>query len=230
MPLISAHGSAAGLAVNPKPKRKRRARMNWMIRLFWICSRRWAVRLGVVLLLLVGAAGSVLWLSYHSSAETTPPVVPANPLEPEVAAFVEKVRREVLRAPRAPQAWGHLGQAFLANEMEQEAQICFTEAERLDPDNPRWPYYQAVILLNQGQQEAALPYLQHTLERIAGAASDNTVPQLVLAETLLALGRREEAEGHFRQVLARQADNVRAHYGLARAASARGDWQTSRTH
>lgn len=192
--------------------------------------RRWAVRLAALFLLLVAAAGTVLWFSHRSSAGPIPPVVPANPLEPEVTAFVEKVRREVLRAPRAPQTWGRLGQAFLANDMEDEAQICFAEAERLDPGNPRWPYYQAVILLNQGQQEAALPYLEHTLECVTIAALDNAAPQLVLAETLLALGRLEEAEGHFRQILARQADNVRAHYGLARAAFARGDWQASRTH
>ncbi len=160
-----------------------------------------------------------------------PPVVPANPAEPEFMAVADKLRGEVLRDPHSPRAWGRLGQAFLANEgMESEAQVCFIEAARLDPGDPHWPYYQAIILLNQGQREAAVPLLQRAAARCESVDPENTVPRLKLAETLFALGRRDEAEEQFRQALALNADDVRAHYGMALAALDRQDWRTSREH
>lgn len=183
-----------------------------------------------LVLVLAAALGAIGWFLRGSTARPAPPPVPATPAEPDVATFLEKVRQRVLKEPHSPQAWGALGQAFLANGMEAESQTCFIEAERLDPGNPRWPYYQAGSLLNAGEREAALPYLRRAVERGTSAAPDNPVPRLMLAETLLALGQLDEAEQHFRQVLAQSADNVRAHFGLALVGSARQDWQTSRTH
>jgi len=184
-----------------------------------------------VLPLIAIIAGLAFWLVHRSFAEPVPPFVSVPPDEPAFAALVEKFRGQVLRQPRSARAWGRLGQALLANDlMGPEAQFCFAQAERLDPPNPRWPYYQAEILLSRGEREAVLPYLQRTVQCCAVAEPDNSVPQLLLAETLLALGQHDEAEEHFRRVLARNTDEVRAHYGLALAASARQDWQTSRTH
>lgn len=192
------------------------------------------LRRGIVLfaaiVVLIAAAGAIFYWNHRSSAGPVPPPVPQNPAEPGIAAVVEKVRGDVLRTPRSARAWGRLGQAFLANELEPEAQICFAEAERLDPGNPRWPYYQAGFLLNQGEREAALPFLQRAVERCAIAAPDNPTPRLMLAETLLALGRLEEAEEHFRQVLAKHEANARVHYDMGLAACVRQDWRGSRTH
>jgi tetratricopeptide (TPR) repeat protein len=192
--------------------------------------RRVILLAAVVLFLLATTAGAIFYWNQRSSAGPIPPLVPENPAEPGIAAVVEKVRGEVLRQPRSAQAWGRLGQVLLANDLEPEAQICFAEAERLDPDNPRWPYYQAGFLLNQGEREAALPFLQRAVERCAIAAPDNPTPRLMLAETLLALGRLEEAETHFHQVMEQHPDNIRAHYDMGLAASVRQDWQASRTH
>ncbi|HWG42547.1 MAG TPA: tetratricopeptide repeat protein [Gemmataceae bacterium] len=181
------------------------------------------------LLTAIALVGTVLWFVHPFSAPPTPPLVPLYEAEPGVSALIEKSRERVLREPRSAQAWGCLGQAFIANDMEAESQICFAEAERLDPSNPRWPYYQGGSLLNQGDRETALPYLRRAVERCAVSERDNHAPQLTLAETLLTLGRQEEAEEHFRQVLERQADNPRARYGMALVASARQDWESSRS-
>jgi tetratricopeptide (TPR) repeat protein len=183
---------------------------------------------GVVLIAI--AAGTTVWLVRPSFTPPTPPPVPLEEGELVVTAFIEKSRERVLNEPRSGQAWGALGQAFIANDMEDESRVCFIEAERLDPNDPRWPYYLAGTFLNRGDREAALPCLRRAVERCAVAEADNLVPQLLLAETLLALGRLDEAEEHFRQVLARQADDPRAHFGMALACSARQDWQTSRSH
>jgi tetratricopeptide (TPR) repeat protein len=183
-------------------------------------------------ILLIGAAAAAIagWFLLRSPASPLPPPVPPNPTDPKVTASVEKIRERVLKEPHSARAWSSLGQAFLANDMEAESRVCFAEAERLDPDNPRWPYYQARVLLNQGDLDAALPYLQRAVQRGALAAPDNPAPQLRLAETLLTLGRLDEAEEHFRQVVEQHPDDARASYGLGLAASARQDWQASRRY
>ena len=186
--------------------------------------------LTAAVLLLVAATGTVLWFTHRPSTAPIPPLVPANLADPEVTTVVEKVRGEVLQEPRSARAWGRLGQAFLANDMEMEGSVCFAEAERLDPANPRWPYYRAGILQNQGEPEEALPYLQRAVDCCEASASDNLVPRSMLAETLLALGRLDEAEEQFRQVLARRPDDARANYGLALVYAGRQDWKASRKH
>lgn len=192
--------------------------------------RRRPLLLAGIVAIGIAAVGTGGWFARRSPAPLTPPPVPPNQAEPDVTTFVEKVRERALKEPHSAEAWGIVGQAFLANDMEPESRVCFAEAERLDKDNPRWPYFQAVILLNQGERETALPYLQRAVQRGETAAPDNPVPPLVLAETLLALGKVEEAEEYFHRVLARFADEARVHYDLALAASARQDWETSRTH
>ncbi|MGH7168751.1 MAG: tetratricopeptide repeat protein [Gemmataceae bacterium] len=188
------------------------------------------LRLAAILLLLAASAATAFWWIRRTPLTLLPPTVPRNETDRGILAVVEKARGDVLKKPRSARAWGRLGQVFLANELNAEAEICLVEAERLDSANPRWPYYQAAILVSQGQPEAAVPILQRAVERGEAAASDNLTPSLLLAETLLALGRLDEAEKQFRHVLKRRDEEPRAHYGLALVYAARSDWPASRTH
>jgi tetratricopeptide (TPR) repeat protein len=192
--------------------------------------RRRSFRWAALLLLLVASSWAAWWWLRRVPAAPLPPTVPANQPDPRVIAVIEKVRGNVLKEPRSALAWGRLGQAFLANEINAEAQTCFAEAERLDAANPRWPHYQASILVSQGQPEAALPLLQRAVERCEVSALDNPTPRLMLAETLFALGRLDEAEEQFRLVLARRTEEPRSYYGLALVATERQDWPASREH
>lgn len=186
--------------------------------------------LGILLLLAAGVL-TLLWFTRRSSSvESVPPPVPENHAEPEVTAFVEKRRQAVLKEPHSARAWGTLGQAFLANDMEPESLVCFAEAERLDPSNPRWPYFQGGVRLNRGEHEAALPFLQRAVERATVADPENLVPRLFLGEALLALGRVEEAEKEIHQAQARQPQEPRVHLDLALSAVARQDWNSARDH
>src|SRR5262245_48667477 len=112
--------------------------------------RRWVFVLAAGLVTLSAASGIAIWLARSSSAPPTPPIVPVNENEPAVAVVLEDLRERVLKEPRSARAWGSLGQAFFANEMENECLMCFAEAERLDPKEPRWPYYQGGVLRNRG--------------------------------------------------------------------------------
>jgi tetratricopeptide (TPR) repeat protein len=182
------------------------------------------------LVLLAGTVAIALWLLHRSVTPPAPPAVPPDASEPEVTAFLEKSRQRVLKEPRSAQAWGSLAQAFFANEMEDECRLCCIQAQRLDPRNPRWPCYQAGILLNRGERETALPHLQRAVTLAQAADPENPVPRLLLAETLLAMGDMKEAEDQVRSVLAQRPDDARAHYDLALIASARQDWADSKAH
>jgi tetratricopeptide (TPR) repeat protein len=139
--------------------------------------------------------------------------------DPAVAAAVEEARTAVLQAPRSARAWARLGMVLAAHQFTAEANQCFAQAERLDPREPRWPYYQGVAL-SLGDPEAAIPKLQRAV-----ALCENTpdAPRLRLAELLVTQGRYEEAEEQFRHLLQRDRTNGRAHLGLGRLAVVRGD-------
>ena len=146
-----------------------------------------------------------------------------NPMSPPSL----KIARTCPKGAALRQAWGTLGQAFRANLMEEESLLCFAEAERLDPSNPRWPYYRGGTLMERGDPDFALPYLwrRRSLRRGAG-------------QSCAALGAGAEpagprspggGRGSVTPVLVRQPDDLRTH-SLALAASAHRDWQTSKSH
>ncbi len=139
-------------------------------------------------------------------------------LEPEVAAAVTAARDEVLRAPRSAAAWGRLAMILFTHAQTEPAGPCLQEAERLDPNDPRWHYLTAQLRLMNDRAQAV-----PELERAAELAANSSVPRLVLAEVLAELGRDAEAESQFRRVLQREPANPRALLGLGRIASDRGD-------
>jgi tetratricopeptide (TPR) repeat protein len=144
-----------------------------------------------------------------------------------VREIVEEARRGVLDNPRSAHAWGLLGEVFLANELEEQGAACFAEAERLDPTDARWPYYQAGPLVNQGDREGALPYLRRAIDL---ADAGETAPRLLLGESLLLLGRPDEAEPWFRGALSGQPEDARALFDLGLLAVSRQQWTTAREH
>src|SRR5260370_25866782 len=167
--------------------------------------RRLLVLVGIFLAA-VGASGGIALRLYRPSAPLppTPPEAKGDMLEPAVVSAVEVIRENVLKDPNSARAWGDLGEVFLANELEEESSVCFAEAERLDPSNPRRPYFRAGPLLNRGEREAALTFLVRSVERYEAEGEAATAPRLRLAETLLFLGRLDEAEAHIRHALKRQ--------------------------
>jgi tetratricopeptide (TPR) repeat protein len=182
--------------------------------------------------LIVAVAAVVIILRFVGPSHTppTPPEAKGDNLEPAVVAAIQAVRERVQKEPRSAKAWADLGEVFLANELDAESGPCFAEAERLDPGNPRWPYFQAGPLVNQGDREAALPYLRRAVERCPDADEGAAAARLTLAETLMILGRFDEAGAHIRHVLDRQPQDDRANFDEALLAISRQDWDKSRTH
>jgi Flp pilus assembly protein TadD len=155
-------------------------------------------------------------------ATPVPPEVPQNSADPAVTGL--------LKEPRSAQAWGELGEGFFANDLEAESQVCFARAERLDPGNPRWPYFQGGTLINRGNREEALPYLERAVQLCEARGEPSAAARLQIGEALLTLGRLEEAEAQFQRVLDQARDDPRAHFDMGVLTAARQDWQASRAH
>jgi tetratricopeptide (TPR) repeat protein len=182
----------------------------------------------VLALLLVAAGGVGGWLWWRGPTPALPEIS-LQESEPAVAQAIEAAREEVQRQPRSGAAWGKLGQVLLAHDLADPAVTCFIHAERFDPDNPRWPYLRALILQFH-DPEAAVPALRRAAELCDISDKDNLTPRLRLGETLLQLGRAEEARAEFEMARARVPGNARALYGLGLAAAALGDLEEARGH
>src|SRR5262249_16136901 len=141
-----------------------------------------------------------------------------------VRSVIESAREAVSRAPDSAATWGRLGKVLAAHGFNEQAVRCFTEAERLDPHELRWPYYRGAFL-PQGDPEAIPP-----LRRAVALCGDERAPRLRLAEALLGQGHSREAEELFPPLLAPAPGNPHAHVGLGRVAVERSDWSSALSH
>jgi tetratricopeptide (TPR) repeat protein len=180
---------------------------------------RWPRRRWVVLrlaLLLAGAAGGWWWW------QRVEPPMPADVRDPEVRHAIEAARRKVLAERRSAAAWGDLGILLLAHLCTSEADFSFAEAARLDPADPRWPYYRGLIALKR-DPDRALPFLRQALAVGAASPTYQSILRLKLAEALLDRGELDEAGSLFREERGRDPNSARAALGLGLIAGARGD-------
>lgn len=127
-------------------------------------------------------------------------------IDPVVAGQISNVVAEVKGAPRSGAAWGKLGLVLKAAGLPAEAFKCFVEAEKLDPGNPRWPYFQDNV---------------DSLKRaLALANTDQSFVRIRLAQLLAEAGRWEEADEYFGS----------HSLGRGQIASAQGRWQEALSH
>jgi len=185
--------------------------------------RRWLIVPAVVLAAAAALGG---WWAWRRAAPPEPPAPDLTGADPEVAEAVEEARRAVLHSPRSGAAWGRFGMVLRAHDFDEDSSLCFRQAERLEPMSPRWPYLHALTLLLT-DPEAGIALLRRAVELCGDSPPQ---PRLRLAEALLAQGRDDEAEAHFRLALAHDPDSARAHLGLARLAGRRGDLAACRQH
>ncbi len=183
-------------------------------------ARAWLAAGLAVVAALAAAAG---WYAWRRGPH--PPAIDLAGADPALAAAVEGARAEVVHSPRSARAWGRLGMILLAHEFGADAGTCLAEAARLDPADPRWPYLRSLpLLLSDPERGLAL------LERAVALGGDETAPRLRLGEELLARGRLDEAERHFRRALERQPGHARALLGLGGVAFQRGELRASREY
>jgi cytochrome c-type biogenesis protein CcmH/NrfG len=163
-----------------------------------------------VLLIAAGAFGA--WFFWFKWTTPHSPEVELTGVDPAVRRAVEEALTDVRRAPRDADAWGRLGMVLTSHIFEDAAMVCFAQAERLDPDNPRWPYFQGCI-----EQAHNRPTGLAKLRRAVGLCPARTEgPRLRLAEALWRSGEVEAARELFESLLQADDNHARAHLGLAR--------------
>src|SRR5207237_3463582 len=129
-----------------------------------------------------------------------------------VVEAIEAAREEARRAPKSGSVWGRLGMTLLTHYFVEEAYACLAQAERLDPTEPRWPFFQGVILLRHHPDPAAAARkFQRTVDLCPDLLD---APRLQLAEVLLGPDRGQEARGHLRRLLTGNPAHPRAHLVL----------------
>jgi tetratricopeptide (TPR) repeat protein len=147
--------------------------------------------------------------------------MPADVSEAEVREAIERARQEVLAKPQSAAAWGNLGLVLAANAYLQEADVCFTEAARLEPDQGYWPYCRAMILQSSDPARSLALFRQAADGKLA--PEYRSAVRLRLAEVLLALGKTDEAEALYHEEWERLPGQPRTALGLGQIALHRGD-------
>jgi Flp pilus assembly protein TadD len=173
---------------------------------------RLAVAIALVVLLGAGA-----WLAMRSSW-TRVPGIDTTGMDPAVARLIESALRDAREQPRSARTWGRLGSALMHYEFTDEARRAFTEAERLDPTDARWPYLHGLVLVNFDAAGAAAKWERAVT--LAGNGPD--APRLRLAQWLAERGDDAGAERHFQVLLEHRPGHPPALLGLARLRHAQG--------
>ncbi len=189
---------------NPAPRERRtRAAKRWRTFLLWFT------------VLAITPYGVVL---FQSRTPARVPVIELTGLDPVVAREIQSALTEVRASPRSGAAWGRLGATLIHYEFPAETQLAFTEAERLDPRNPRWPHLHG-LALSTTDIVSATELFRRAME-LTGASPD--APRLHLALALAERAHITEAGDQFQTLLRQTPNHPVAALGLARLQVAAG--------
>ncbi len=123
-------------------------------------------------------------------------------------------------------AFGLLGQLYLLYDYPEPAGAALRNAEVLDAQDPRWPYYLADLTAREGDQETAAA----ALDRVLSIDPGNVAAQIRRGNALLELGRLDGAERDYSGALDRDPRQPAARLGLGRISYERGDFEQAIEH
>lgn len=173
----------------------------------------------IVLLAGIGAA----WMMFRASAPRpgaiaiTKPEIPIpepkwGELENEAPAHVRTFRERLDLAKASSsspkelaQAYGELGEIYLAYEIPASAVPCFQNASRLDRTSFRWPFLEAAALLALMDTSAAADAMSEAEARQRGdpatTREDRVAALCFLGEAAIRLNRLDDARGYFDEAI-----------------------------
>ncbi len=142
---------------------------------------------------------------------------------PRVADRIRQRRAAVAEHPANAYAWGRLGMAFDIHNLVEEAVVCYTRAEQLDPADFRWPYHRAVSMPAAPPDEIIA-----ALERASSIRPDYVPCLIRLGLECLRADNAGKARTWFEKALSVEPDNPHAQVGLAQIEFAAGSHDTAR--
>ncbi|MCY3928052.1 MAG: tetratricopeptide repeat protein [Acidobacteria bacterium] len=174
-----------------------------------------------------------------SASRAQPPLEPVE--RPRVDSYERPVQeqlrtaREVLdrllEDPDADRlqltaAFGHIGQLYLVYDFWRIARTALANAEKLDPTDARWPYYQAIASTYDGNDEGAVA----ALDRVLGLVPNDLAARTRRAYALLDLGSFEHAAAECRRILELDPGHSAAYLGLGRIEFEAGRFEKAIEH
>ncbi len=154
-----------------------------------------------------------------------PPLPDLAGAEPQVRAAIEEDHDALARDPDAAEAWGRYACRLAVHEYLFEAVSAWGEAQRLDPQDFRWPYLTGVYL-SQDDPQAALAAFEKALE-----LNDAYAPLHVrYAQMMERQGRPADALSAYRRAVELEPRNPYAHAGLGGRLLDDGNRDEARRH
>ena len=122
--------------------------------------------------------------------------------------------------------FGETGKLFMAAEYRETAEACLLNAQRLAPENPRWPYYLGHLYKARGDAVKSAA----AFEQARARSPDDQATLVWLGYAYLDQARPDAAEPLFTSALSRDPRSVAALVGLGRAALARSEYARAVQH
>lgn len=173
-------------------------------------------------------AAAVLWLVLLAPGSSLAAALEPVPF-PDTSRMQSAVRQQLdaarARAERAgtAAAFGDCGRAFLVYELTEPAAACLRNAQRLDPKEPRWPYYLGHLHAGRGELDAAAAAFRQARD----LRPQELAPLLRLGEVELQRGDLAAANEAFSIARSLAPQEGAAWYGLGLVALQKGDPTTA---
>ena len=120
---------------------------------------------------LAGCSGGLQGDAQQSHVDLTSPVeAKIGAADAEVRDLLDRLLAAARDQPADGGRRGELGMAQEVNGFADAALASYAQAASLDPREPRWPYYQALLRAHRGELEAALAHLARSIELDPGHA------------------------------------------------------------
>jgi tetratricopeptide (TPR) repeat protein len=142
------------------------------------------------------------------------PPRPANlsGFDPRVVARIQEALAKVEADLHGAPAWAELGYVYASERLKNLALECFVTAGRLEPEQAKWTYREAVTLAQMGAFEEASAAMERSLAREASYPPSHAR----LGDYRLALGDLDGAERAYRKATELDSSYPGGWVGLAR--------------
>jgi tetratricopeptide (TPR) repeat protein len=175
--------------------------------------------IGFVVVVLLVACLPFVWRGPEGKSSAKLPEIQMAGLDRSAVELIQRQVEAVRTESRSGDAWGKLGAILKSFSFREQAETCLEQAERLDPKEPRWPYFQGVLRLTE--PSVAEPKLRRA---IALCGNDPEMPRLRLARLLAEMGRQDQAVEELQQLLGPKPNCGPALMLLAQIRQGRGEW------
>lgn len=137
----------------------------------------------------------------------------------EGVAQLDEMRSGGASSAEIAEAYGDLGLIYLTYSFLEASEVCFENAERLQPEDHRWPYILGYLFQIQGRLDEA----RTVLERVLELQPDDQPTMIRLGTIHTELSENETARGYFERVVELNPNSAAALNGLGKIAAAGGE-------